>query len=263
MINLEKELNQSRQEKMDEQEAIVDVSKALLESNAQNEIQIIRTLGIDKNLTRADDAKGVNLERTNLEGKYGGYVFTEEEIMNLCIQYRLRFLPAKNYVGVVDSSLGPKLREFNDKHNLGMENHAGNNDNFKLMAPATHFSLTKKIKPKITFQTDPLLFYKVDQNNDNTYYKLIHKWGNDFTIMRYIYSFMFRTPVHYFFTLWFYIALAIFAIGGFASWGITALILIPTLVGGVISLLLLWGSLADETEWVAFSDKYWDSDLKV
>jgi hypothetical protein len=62
------------------------------------------------------------------------------------------------------------------------------------LAPEKMFALTdeKYITKK---QLDPLMFYKVDSEH----YRLVHKWGDDFTILRYLTGFRWKSYWNYHF----------------------------------------------------------------
>lgn len=87
-------------------------------------------------------------------------IFSLEEIKNVCIDYRLRFLDIKYFKGKLPQQAKNKMSQLEELHQTRLEG-------LKIMAPSIMFRLAKT--------DDPLLF--VPMGND--YFYLIHKWGKD------------------------------------------------------------------------------------
>ena len=180
-INLEKELNKEREKNISPDTFVKEV-KLLMEAENTKEKDTLTRIGLGFNFKDAEKLKGINLERTTFEEKYKGKVFTTSEIEEICIKYDLRFLKSQKYNGHVDLQLGNVIAKFVDQHGLNLQN--WDQDKFYIMAPATAFNLNKKPKPA---PADPVIFYKVDSaRHEEDKYVFVHKWGNDFTIMRYL-----------------------------------------------------------------------------
>ena len=92
-------------------------------------------------------------------------IFHINQIREVCIDYRLRFLDVKYFKGNIPDGAFEKIKSLEKQHNTSLEG-------FKIMAPSVLFRLKKT--------DDPLLF--VPMGND--YFYLIHKWGNDLSAMR-------------------------------------------------------------------------------
>jgi hypothetical protein len=219
--------------------------KLLMEGETQREQTVLSNIGIDGALKAAQTKKGFDIERKNLEDKYNSeLIFTEAEIKELCLDYRLKFLNSKRYIGPVDSELGTKLADFSDEHKLSLDTNAGMRDDFYVAAPYNCFELDwKPVPPK---DPDPLLFYCVDRDYKNpelSKYLLIHKWGNDFSPLRLIKGFIYRNPIN-----WFFSNVFIFAM----LWS-----LLPAFHGATFIPMLLWSTILGLATVAALSIAHW------
>lgn len=100
-------------------------------------------------------------------------IFHLNEIREVCIHYRLRFLDIKYFKGKLPNSAHEAINSIEKNHDTVLSN-------FKIMAPSVLFRLEKK--------DDPLLFVPIG----NDYYYLVHKWGNDLHPMRKILMWPFK-----------------------------------------------------------------------
>jgi hypothetical protein len=103
-------------------------------------------------------------------------LFSVDDIKDVCIEYRLRFLDSK-YFKMEELPYDAVIAIKNLEKELGKEI-----THMKIVASAKYFKLEDVHK-------DPLLFAEVDENN----YYLIHKWGNDFSWYKKWLSFPFRS----------------------------------------------------------------------
>ena len=92
-------------------------------------------------------------------------IFHIDEIKNVCIDYRLRFLDVKYFKGTLPQEAKDKISRLEAQHKTTI-------DGFKIMAPSIMFRLAKT--------DDPLLFAPLG----NDYFYLIHKWGKDLHPLR-------------------------------------------------------------------------------
>ncbi len=115
----------------------------------------------------------INLEKD--ENFTGLPTYTIEQIEMLAHKYYLKFLPSKMYTGVYSSEVTGKIKVLEGKMGKKFSAYDLRND-FFILAPPSEFKLQKFVKPNV----DPVLFYKT--TNDS--YVCVHKWGNDFSIMR-------------------------------------------------------------------------------
>jgi len=100
-------------------------------------------------------------------------IFHLDQIKEVCIDYRLRFLDLKYFKGNIPVEAIEKITALEKKHQTDLEG-------FKIMAPSVLFRLKKT--------DDPLLFVPMG----NGYYYLIHKWGNDLSFFRKAWAWPFK-----------------------------------------------------------------------
>lgn len=110
-------------------------------------------------------------------------IFTSEQIKNICIKYRLRFLDSKLFKGEIPYEAILKVKELEKKHKIKFSE-------FKILAPASLFKLEDRNK-------DPLLFAHTGNGN----FILIHKWGHDLNGFRKVFAFPLRTIKNFVLTL--------------------------------------------------------------
>ncbi|MGC1514613.1 MAG: hypothetical protein WA810_03500 [Maribacter sp.] len=104
-------------------------------------------------------------------------IFHIDEIKNICIDYRLRFLDSKYFKGEIPSEAVSKIKAMEREHNLEI-------NGFKIIAPSKLFKLEDK--------DDPLLFAPIG----NGYHYLIHQWGNDLHPLRKMLMWPFKNIVN-------------------------------------------------------------------
>jgi len=88
------------------------------------------------------------------------YIFHENQIKKICIDYRLRFLDSSLFKNEIPEEAISKINDLEKNHDVKLEG-------FKIVAPGNAFNLKN--------YDDPLLFAPIG----NDYYYLIHQWGND------------------------------------------------------------------------------------
>lgn len=190
-LKIDKEL----QKKADEERKILNSDpvkqvQLLLEDQSQQDAQILRGLSNDSHFNRIERLRGSLLELEKLESQYDGNVFLISEIEEMALNYRLRFLSSKYFTGSYDVQVASKIREF--AKTTGVEiNEATLKYKFFVLAPEEMFKLVEQkhiSKAELRRQLDPIIFYKIDENH----YRLIHKWGKDFTIFRALSGFRWR-----------------------------------------------------------------------
>lgn len=160
---------------------ITEDVKLLMEHNLMEEKRILTGLGLDHNIRKYERSNGELLERKQFDNKYEGEVYTIKEIYKICVDYNLKFIQSRHYNGPISTELPSVLLRFREKYNLDIGDRTGNdNESFYICAPIECFTDGKCLN-------DPLIFYAVDRNK--THFKFVHKWGNSFTILRYISAF--------------------------------------------------------------------------
>lgn len=92
-------------------------------------------------------------------------IYHLDQIREVCIDYRLRFLDIKYFKNDLPESAHQAINKIETDHGTVLAD-------FKVMAPSVLFRLERK--------DDPLLFVPMGNN----YYYLVHKWGNDLHPLR-------------------------------------------------------------------------------
>lgn len=178
-MSILKELNKSKKAMLQEENEILSSVKLLMDSDAAEDLRISNALGSNHSLARAQVMVGKKIELENLDKGYGGNVFKIEDIKRLCIKYHLRFLKTQHFAGHLDIEVFAKLKEFAKETSIQITD--GNLERkFYILAPDESFNLNSERLPRVS--DDPAIFYKIDEDH----YRLIHKWGADFTPMRYV-----------------------------------------------------------------------------
>jgi hypothetical protein len=148
--NLENQLLKYRSKRIDEQSVMEEVQRIFSENEMQRE-EIVSAL----------TEKSVEVENEfNFDLLDTNHIFYIEDIKNLCINYRLRFLDSHFFKGDFPEEAISEVRNLEKKHQIPLKN-------FKIVAPAKLLKLENA--------DDPLLFAPMG----NDYFYLIHKWGND------------------------------------------------------------------------------------
>ena len=109
-------------------------------------------------------------------------IFHINQIRNVCINYRLRFLDIKYFKNKIPNEAFNQINLLEINHNCSVSE-------FKIMAPSKLFKLTRK--------DDPLLFVPIT----NEHYYLVYKWGNDLKPMRKILMWPLKNIKNLFFTI--------------------------------------------------------------
>jgi hypothetical protein len=189
-VSIENEL-QKKSAKIKEVFDPIQEVKLLMESNEQEKTRILRGLSNDSQFSRVEKIVGKQLELEKLENSYDGRVYTIDQIKELCLDYNLRFLSSRYFTGTFDVEVAGKIIEFSKKTNTPTDDWSLKHS-FFIMAPEEMFSL-KDEKYITKKQLDPAIFYKIDDKH----YRLIHKWGDDFTIFRLLMGYRFRSWWHH------------------------------------------------------------------
>lgn len=195
-INLEESLKNEKKKDMEVMDSVKEVI-LLLAGEESEDTRILRSLSENSELSRVERITQTALEIEKLESSYTGDVYTLEQIKKLAIDYRLRFLCSRYFTGKFDVEVAAKIKEFSKENNISMNEYQLKN-NFFILGPKEVFDIKdeKYVNPK---PLDPVLFYKLDDNH----YRLIHKWGNDFTILRYLEGFKWKSFWNYFWVMMF------------------------------------------------------------
>ena len=107
----------------------------------------------------------------------GDRIYHINQIKELCITYRLRFLDSKYFKGHFPEEVNDRISELENQHNIEIKG-------LKIIAPSKLFKLDNK--------DDPLLFATMG----NGYYYLIYKWGKDLHPLRKVLVWPFKNIVN-------------------------------------------------------------------
>lgn len=200
-VNVEKEIQsvktkETSQFKMNPLEEV----KLLMAGDAAEDIAILSKLSKHSDFQRIQRHVGEQIELEAFDEKFKGRVYTSEQIKKLCMDYNLRFLNSQRYTGSLDVEITAKLKEFAKECDLDLMQ-ALQHDKFYIMAPADCFILDKKeFTSKAAIrraEQDPVIFYRINNAKGEDVYRMIHKWGNDFSIFRLIQGFKWKNIFNY------------------------------------------------------------------
>lgn len=153
--NIERKLHQIKNKQADEAKILAEV-KAILQKDLQHENCIANNL-------KSNKIGNVNAFEFDLLET--DRIFHIDQIKEICIDYRLRFLNSSYFKGAIPQKAIQKIKHLEKEHGIEIKG-------FKIMAPSKLFKLEDK--------DDPLLFAPIG----NDYFYLIHKWGNDLHPLR-------------------------------------------------------------------------------
>ncbi|MGB3142648.1 MAG: hypothetical protein WBB24_00945 [Maribacter sp.] len=136
---------------------------------------------LDNEMSRIENnlSKGSRIETNAFDFDLleSSQIYHLEEIKNICIDYRLRFLDTKYFKGEIPVEGISKIKSLEREHNIELKG-------FKIIAPSKLFKLEDK--------DDPLLFAPIG----NGYFYLIHQWGNDLHPLRKMLMWPFKNIVN-------------------------------------------------------------------
>lgn len=161
--NIEHKLQKSKNKNEASSKILAEVQE-ILNKDSLNKEAISKQLAT-KNHTRENDFDFDLLETDK--------IFHLDQIKEICIDYRLRFLNSSYFKGNIPQEAISKIKHLEAAHHTAIKG-------FKIMAPSKLFKLEDK--------DDPLLFAPIG----NDYYYLIHKWGNDLHPFRKLFAWPFK-----------------------------------------------------------------------
>lgn len=155
----------------------ITVLQEILRKESQREQKALHQMGLSANLIQAEQSHW--LRQALLNQQYDGEVFHTDDVQKVCMAYHMRMLPSHLYRGPIDTQFAPKVKNFQREYHLSEEELS---ENFFIVAPAETFELEERQRPLA--ELDPILLYRVDEH----FYKLVHQWGADLNILRYVSS---------------------------------------------------------------------------
>ena len=150
-----------------------------------DEVQQILNEDIEKELEITNKLQGRSTYNTDLDFSKldSNNIYSLEQIRQICVKYRLRFLDSKAFIGEIPAEGISKIK--------ALEKTLGHPvDGFKIVAPKKLFQLEDK-------DSDPLLFLQLA--NDKFYF--IHKWGGELNRFRALLATPLRSFMSMFWTL--------------------------------------------------------------
>ncbi|MEH6760624.1 MAG: hypothetical protein V7687_05600 [Maribacter arcticus] len=166
--NIEKKLAKAKlSSDISEKDRLKEVYTVL--SNLDNELERIAE-NISTSNGRPNNSFNIDLLESSK-------IYHINDIKQICIDYRLRFLDTKYFKGEIPSEALSKIKILEKEHDLKIKG-------FKIIAPSKLFKLEDK--------DDPLLFAPIG----NGYHYLIHQWGNDLHPLRKMLMWPFKSIVN-------------------------------------------------------------------
>ena len=153
--NIERVLSQLKDKEQSEKQ-ILEAVRHILDSSILTEVKINKELNSNKVVENNEFVFDLLETRR---------IYHIDQIKQICIDYRLRFLDSKYFKGQIPQKAIDKIKNLESEHETDIKG-------FKIMAPSKLFKLEDK--------DDPLLFAPIG----NGYFYLIHKWGNDLNPFR-------------------------------------------------------------------------------
>ncbi len=153
--NIEKQLSKVRSKDFDASTWKIQVQEVFRKDESHTS-EILQNLNAISN-TGSNDFDFDQLETNK--------IYHIDQIKNICIDYRLRFLDSKYFKGKLPHEAITIIKELEKNHQTKLKG-------FKIIAPSKLFKLENA--------DDPLLFAPIG----NDYFYLIHKWGNDLHPLR-------------------------------------------------------------------------------
>ncbi|WP_313777771.1 hypothetical protein [Flagellimonas ruestringensis] len=165
--NIEQKLKDRKRRAKNDNNILAEVQRVLNE-DALNEEQIAKRIDAPSNtLANTFDFELMETEK----------IYHIDQIRDICIDYRLRFLDSSLFKGDIPQEAISKIKHLEAMHQTQLKG-------FKIIAPSKLFKLEDK--------DDPLLFAPIGNN----YYYLIHKWGNDLHPLRKWFAWPFKNMVN-------------------------------------------------------------------
>ena len=198
-IKVDEELKSISQKNNTLSEPLSEI-KQLLEGDRQQDLNTMRYLAGNSSIIQNEKNLSQTLELLDLNKKYGD-VYSVKDIRELAGKYRLRFQRSGNFTGKMDIQAIAKLKQFAKDSGLAILDEETLSRRFYILAPVESFSLTTRTikdvkqeeRERKLREKDPVLFYKID----DTHYRMIHKWGSDFSITRRILGWYWEAPENY------------------------------------------------------------------
>lgn len=163
--NIEQKLQQVRSKTYKDADILEQVTAILAEDDRKEDAIIARMKSPQKPTPR--NPFNIDLLETDK-------IYHVDQIREICVDYRLRFLDTKYFKNQIPQEALNKIKQIEKEHELTLRG-------FKIVAPSKMFKLENA--------DDPLLFAPIG----NGYFYLIHKWGNDLNFFRKAWAWPFKS----------------------------------------------------------------------
>lgn len=163
--NIEQKLQQVRSKTYKDADILEQVTAILAEDDRKEDAIIARMKSPQKPTPR--NPFNIDLLETDK-------IYHVDQIREICVDYRLRFLDTKYFKNEIPQEALNKIKQIEKEHELTLRG-------FKIVAPSKMFKLENA--------DDPLLFAPIG----NGYFYLIHKWGNDLNFFRKAWAWPFKS----------------------------------------------------------------------
>jgi hypothetical protein len=163
--NIEQKLQKVRSKTYKNAEILEQVTAILAEDDRKEDAIIARMKSPQKPTPR--NPFNIDLLETDK-------IYHVDQIREICVDYRLRFLDTKYFKNEIPQEALNKIKQIEKDHELTLRG-------FKIVAPSKMFKLENA--------DDPLLFAPIG----NGYFYLIHKWGNDLNFFRKAWAWPFKS----------------------------------------------------------------------
>ncbi|BAO55930.1 membrane protein [Nonlabens marinus] len=163
--NIEHQLQKARKKAFKDTDILEQVSAILTEDDRKEDAIIARMKSPQKPTPR--NPFNIDLLETDR-------IYHVDQIRDICVDYRLRFLDTKYFKNEIPQEALNKIKQLEKDHEMTLRG-------FKIVAPSKMFKLENA--------DDPLLFAPIG----NGYFYLIHKWGNDLNFFRKAWAWPFKS----------------------------------------------------------------------
>ena len=175
-------INELRDERSKKVTKVGLEQKLLINSDDLEKNRILAGLSKQSKNVEAIKKHGWAILEDKLNEMYDGDVFNIKQIKVIAVNYRLKFIRSHEFTGTFDESVIDAIKKFGHETN----------------SPIDDFSLEHKyyiLATKEAFENSrrnihsQMIFYEIDKYN----YKLVCKWGNDFTALRLLNGYKWRS----------------------------------------------------------------------
>jgi hypothetical protein len=183
-LDVKEELQEAKKKRQTSEDALIKEVHALLDEGKY----------VDEELLQRMKSSEKNRAFATLKDLNRDDIYTLEDISNICIRYRLRFLDTKYFKPEFPYEALAKVKALERANETKIER-------FRIIAPGEAFNLEDANK-------DPLLFAELA---DGRYY-LLHKWGKDLAWYRRILTWPLQSLGTFFTTLVIFCAVLAFSL---------------------------------------------------